>query len=216
MPRKKKRDVARSDEDKAKKRELILDATLRLISDKGYAKTTMSDVAAEAKIGRGTVYWHFESKQELVLALMVREFGRLEEMFLAAAEIPGNAAERLESMIRGTMQMLWQAGEWFKPFLSVIASGGEELDLKLVELWSALYGKYNRLVETMLEEAKADGDVRSDLDSAVVAPAIVGLLDALFIQAMFGHLPRDTERLGNSIFSLLGDGYRAREKGQPS
>ena len=45
--------------------ELILDATLRLITAKGYAKTTMSDIATAANVGRGTVYWHFPSKDEL-------------------------------------------------------------------------------------------------------------------------------------------------------
>jgi AcrR family transcriptional regulator len=48
------------------KRQAILDATLRLISQNGFHGTSMSQVAEEAKVSTGIIYHYFESKDELI------------------------------------------------------------------------------------------------------------------------------------------------------
>jgi AcrR family transcriptional regulator len=49
-------------------RDLILDAVDDLLARFGYGKMTMEDVARQVGIGKGTIYLHFPSKQELVLS----------------------------------------------------------------------------------------------------------------------------------------------------
>ena len=49
-------------------RDLILDAVDALLAKYGYGKMTMDDVARQVGIGKGTIYLHFPSKEELVLA----------------------------------------------------------------------------------------------------------------------------------------------------
>jgi AcrR family transcriptional regulator len=49
-------------------RELILDAVDVLLAKFGYGKMTVDDVAKQVGIGKGTIYLHFPSKEELVLA----------------------------------------------------------------------------------------------------------------------------------------------------
>jgi len=49
-------------------RNLILDAVDALLSKYGYGKMTIEDVAKQVGIGKGTIYLHFPSKEELVLA----------------------------------------------------------------------------------------------------------------------------------------------------
>ena len=49
-------------------RDLILDGVDVLLAKFGYKKMTMDDVARQVGIGKGTIYLHFPSKEELVLA----------------------------------------------------------------------------------------------------------------------------------------------------
>lgn len=49
-------------------KELILDAVDGLLARFGYGKMTMEDLARQVGIGKGTIYLHFPSKEELVLA----------------------------------------------------------------------------------------------------------------------------------------------------
>jgi TetR/AcrR family acrAB operon transcriptional repressor len=57
-------------------RKALLKAALTVFSRKGYAMTTLADVASEAGVTRGAIYWHFGSKAELYTALM-DEYARL-------------------------------------------------------------------------------------------------------------------------------------------
>lgn len=60
----------RSKEDAEKTRKRILASALALFAKKGYEHTTFTDIAARLKMTKGAVYWHFESKQNLLIALV--------------------------------------------------------------------------------------------------------------------------------------------------
>src|SRR5262249_16762278 len=58
-------------------RDAILDAAERLLARYGFKKTTIDDLAREAGIGKGTVYLHFPSKEEVALCTIDRIVERL-------------------------------------------------------------------------------------------------------------------------------------------
>lgn len=47
----------------------ILKAAQKIFTQKGFAKASLSDIAREANVTRGAIYWHFENKNELLAAL---------------------------------------------------------------------------------------------------------------------------------------------------
>ena len=55
-------------------RNSILDAALTLFDEQGYTQTTLSSVARKAGVTRGAIYWHFENKDEILVALTQEQF----------------------------------------------------------------------------------------------------------------------------------------------
>ncbi len=80
-------------------KDLILDAVDGLLATYGYGKMTMEDVARQVGIGKGTIYLHFPSKEELVLAHIDRiaeaVVGKMEEI----AASPDPIDRRLRRML---------------------------------------------------------------------------------------------------------------------
>ena len=77
----------------------ILDATDRLLARFGYRKMTVEDIAAEAGIGKGTIYLHFTSKEEVVLSHIDRIVDRLNGQLREIARSNATTAERLRQML---------------------------------------------------------------------------------------------------------------------
>jgi TetR/AcrR family transcriptional repressor of bet genes len=53
------------------RRQQLIAATMRVLARKGFAQTTLSDVAAEAGVSHGLVNFHFESKEKLLTATLL-------------------------------------------------------------------------------------------------------------------------------------------------
>ncbi len=80
-------------------REAILDATDEFLSRNGYKKMTVDDLAAAVGIGKGSIYLHFRSKEEVVLSHIDRIIERLKSELRKIASLEISAEERLRKML---------------------------------------------------------------------------------------------------------------------
>lgn len=84
----------------ARRREDILHAATEEFASRGFAKTDLQVVADRLKVGKGTVYRYFPSKQALFLACADRGMRRLHEHIEAAASNAGEPLQRIELALR--------------------------------------------------------------------------------------------------------------------
>jgi AcrR family transcriptional regulator len=80
-------------------RDAILDATDRLLARYGYKKMTIDDLAHEVGIGKGSIYLHFTSKEEIALSHIDRIIERLKERLHVLAAKDASIDERLCDML---------------------------------------------------------------------------------------------------------------------
>jgi AcrR family transcriptional regulator len=80
---------SKREQQREERRNQILGAALTVFSQKGFHATNVSDVAAQAGVSQGTIYWYFESKDELFHAALLSAFMNFGEDTLASlAECP--------------------------------------------------------------------------------------------------------------------------------
>lgn len=80
-------------------RDAILDATDSLLARYGYKKMTIDDLAQEVGIGKGSIYLHFSSKEEIVLSHIDRIIERLKGELEKIAKKNISPGETLEKML---------------------------------------------------------------------------------------------------------------------
>ncbi|MCK5077213.1 MAG: TetR family transcriptional regulator, partial [Calditrichia bacterium] len=61
--------MRKTKEESEKTKRLLLDTALKVFSQKGYSATRLIDIAKEAGVTRGAIYWHFNNKAELYIEL---------------------------------------------------------------------------------------------------------------------------------------------------
>ncbi|MEW5815544.1 MAG: TetR/AcrR family transcriptional regulator, partial [Spirochaetota bacterium] len=160
--------MARTEEEKALKKEIILKAALRVFARKGFHKTTMTEVAEEAQLGRGTVYWHYKSKEELFFAMFKRESaemgGYLEEI------LTGNIRplEKIKKITRLITDYYTRAGDFCKIMLNVFGEATQTLQSDTSYEIQKLYQSYHQLINAMLKEGIKEGSIKA-IDSGQAA-----------------------------------------------
>lgn len=91
--------VMRDAVQKGETKDAILDAADRMLARHGYRKMTIDGLAAEVGIGKGTIYLHFSSKEEIVLSHIDRIIERLKSRLSLIAARDLSCEERLRSML---------------------------------------------------------------------------------------------------------------------
>src|SRR3972149_6282296 len=87
-------------------RQQILDASLRLFSERGFARTTVRDIARQAGITDAAIYYHFESKRELLEALVEERGSLTSRQTLARLQTDAPLQETLHWTARGALAIM--------------------------------------------------------------------------------------------------------------
>src|SRR5260221_14427097 len=77
----------------------MLDAAARLFGNQRYHEVRMDDVAAEAGVGKGTIYRYFEDKDELYLAMLERAGDQLSERIRTGVARAATPVAKLEAFV---------------------------------------------------------------------------------------------------------------------
>lgn len=80
-------------------KEAILDATDRLLTENGYRKMTIDELARTVGIGKGSIYLHFTSKEDIALAHVDRIIERLKSRLREIAASRDSCEKRIASML---------------------------------------------------------------------------------------------------------------------
>ena len=180
MPKKAQRDSERT-------RERILASALALFAKKGYVHTTFTDIAARLKMTKGAVYWHFESKQALLMALideMLEKFRRQISELLPSGTTSFEGLSFpvvADMMVRNAVQIIGDPkGTAFFLLIHEQIQWAEASMAKVREdlMRNQRFGPWAAF-KTAIENDAREGRVRKDVDPIQVATVCVAMWDGL-------------------------------------
>jgi TetR/AcrR family acrAB operon transcriptional repressor len=166
--------VRRTKEEAQATRELILDAAERVFHQRGVSRTSLQEVAKEAGLTRGAIYWHFENKGELFQAMMERV--TLPMMARMSAVSPEDDRFPLEKIRRNTVEAFRQLVHepQVRRVFEIAMQKVEYVD-EMQEMQTRKIRGRNECMDDMsllLTKARANGQIRADVD---VSRAVIGL-----------------------------------------
>jgi AcrR family transcriptional regulator len=101
-------------------RNRILDAALELFREKGFAQTSMRDIAERAGVATGAAYYYYRSKEELVLAFYMRTDEEAREVFEDAI----TSSKKLEKRMRGLIEAKFEQFASHRALLTALLKAG--------------------------------------------------------------------------------------------
>ncbi len=151
-------------------RRKILDAAIDVFGEVGYASAAWGTIIERTGMTKGALYHHFDSKESLASAIIDEGSNTLLGAF---RNVCGSSSPALENMIHGTFTV----GNMLRS--DKMARAAEQLTRALSGFNESAARFCMGLVELLAAEARragAEGDLRSDLDPAIVSESIMGAL----------------------------------------
>jgi AcrR family transcriptional regulator len=162
--------------------ERILSAATRLFGAHRFHEVRMDDIAAEAEVGKGTLYRYFEDKEELYRAMLGRSSDRFVRRMEGIVAGRGMARARLEALVEAVIDQFDA-----EPHLLDLIQRAEVLSAAGVPFpWQEPRERMPQMVRRLFDEAAAEGDFRVR-DPDVSLWLLLGGLRAII---RFGPRPR--------------------------
>jgi AcrR family transcriptional regulator len=135
--------------DSIRNRDAILEAAAVCLEDN--PRASLADIAQAAGVGRVTLYGHFASRQDLLVALVERTMERIERE-LSSVDLSGTTWEALDALVASSWQLLHRVN---------VLRGVVEQELPDQAMHQSHDGPRSR-VEHLLARGRADGSFRTD------------------------------------------------------
>jgi AcrR family transcriptional regulator len=183
----------------------LLAAAVEVFNERGYDGTRVDDLARRLGLSKSAIYHHVRGKEELLQMALDRA---LDGLFAVAAEAEaaaagGAALPRLELLVRGSVRVLSER----LPFVTLLLRVHGTSEVERTAL--ARRRDFDDLVAALVQRAVDEGDVRPDVDPAVTARLLFGLVNSL----VEWYRPRtDTDHvvIADAVVGIAFDGIRTR------
>jgi AcrR family transcriptional regulator len=155
----------------------ILNAALEVFTEKGYSAATTSEIARKAGVAEGTIFRHFKTKKDILLATMIPIMQNmlgpgastsLQELLERNGNLP------MEEILLIILEDRQKFFEKYSPLLRVIyVEANFHPELREVLVNEVIIKSQENLLR-FLEKRQKAGDLRSDLDVWVMTRSLVG------------------------------------------
>lgn len=185
--------------DEAKRRE-ILTVAARLFARRPFHEVKLDEVAAEAGVGKGTLYCYFTSKEDLYFSIVESGFQSVvDEIRVALSQSHDSAWEQLSGIVR----QLVAFGGANPDITQIMRTASQSLEPRIRPIRAEL----SELIRAVIEHGVAAGEL---IDRQ---PALTAQYIPAFIRAARLYGPRDLpdEALADHFLHILGRGLRSRQ-----
>jgi AcrR family transcriptional regulator len=151
----------------------LLDAAVALFNERGYEATSMDELATRLGVTKSAIYHHVPSKVELLRLALDRALDALFAVTSETGSTTGPAIDRLEYVVRGSVRVLTAE----LPFVTLLLRlrGNTEVERTALQRRREFY----RIVTGLVRAAEHEGDVRTDVDPAVLSRLLFGTVNSL-------------------------------------
>ncbi len=154
---------------------LILQVAEEVLVEKGYHETSIDEIAARVGIAKGTVYLHFPSKEDLVVAILERDTQKILQGVEATLVLQSTPRAKLEALLQ------FMYGGFFNQRVQLFYSIFNHVELQrlLVEKKGCMRDTWEQVsahISSLLEEGKAAGEFDTTIPTVVMLSAFFSLL----------------------------------------
>lgn len=198
-------------EDVSDTRQRILEAAARVFARKGYAGASLDEIAADAGMTKGAIYWHFRNKQDLFFALVDKKFQRDTAPLVAAVTTVFNGKDSLtgfKELMRGVFERIQQDPDWVLLYLEVM---GQARDPELLPRLAVFQEQALAMLENLIRQLQLSGRYDTTCSPRDMALLFHVIVDGVVLANLINPGRMDVPALSDSFMTMLWQGVAPKQ-----
>ena len=184
------------------RRNQILDAARKCFIEKGYFPTRMEDVAKEAQLSKGGIYFHFEGKQQVFEALVQKEYDDSVTFLTQLSKEIGSYRELFEKLGSYYLDFFRHRPDYPRFFLVMAEMAGRDESVR--GMLVGIQKQYTQLLAQILQNGIDTGALKP-MDPEAMATLLKGILNAIEAYSAIG-VDIEMDRLMSAGMTLITGG----------
>ena len=188
------------------KRKRILDAATKVFAAQGFYNATIQDIANEAEVAHGTVYFYFESKDALLIAIFQELLGELIEYIRSEIAKESHAEAKFRRMISLQMSIIEENPDLTKLVLIELPRTGNFLSDGSIDVLD----KYIKMIAEVIREGTEQKSFKLYSSADDLAPFIYSGIQGLATVWILCGMRYSLKASAQGIADTLLEGLKAR------
>jgi AcrR family transcriptional regulator len=179
-------------------RNSILNASVKLFSERGFNAASVDDICAEAGVSKGAFYHHFKSKHDLFMALLDSWLRNIDKAIEGAGDV--SVLDALERVTEVFPYIFHSASGYLPMFLDFWLQASRD-----EELWQAAVAPYRRYHKyfTSLIQRGVDEGTFIEIDAELASRMIISTAMGLLMQSLMDPRGARWEEVARSITEVI-------------
>ncbi|MCF8063735.1 MAG: TetR family transcriptional regulator [Desulfarculaceae bacterium] len=200
----------RTNEQAQETREKILEGALNVFSEKGFSRSTLSDIAKRIGMTRGAVYWHFKDKRELLVELIEAMHEKEAELVAEKVPVVDSLGDLLDQLV--VRVELLESNQEFRKYVYFMSMQVEwATEKQIFERFRDVHARNAPLrgIGRLLESAQQRGEIRPEVDLDQVNDILVGLFIGMMRNYLAGLAMKPLRATMKPAVQAIFDSIRA-------
>lgn len=138
------------------RRQAIVEAAIRVFAQHGFDAATIDDIARMAGLSKGGLYWHFNSKDDILAAILIQLFDQELAVLQELMTAEGTVAVRLRRLVTESLVNVLQLEPLLPVMLEFYALATRHTNVR--QFLQQYYRRYHQLLANLFEQGFADGE----------------------------------------------------------
>jgi AcrR family transcriptional regulator len=186
-----------------KTKRAIFDSAIKVFSGSGYDGATMDGIAVNAGVAKGTLYYHFKSKEEIFKYIITDGMNVIMEQIQKATQAEDDSLIKLKILCGVQLRLVYENRDLFKVIMSQLW-GREIRQLEIKDVIQS----YINIIEKHLKDAMEQGVIKKS-ETSLMAYTFLGTLCSAAVYELINKENTDVENIIENLMQYILTGIKA-------
>jgi TetR/AcrR family fatty acid metabolism transcriptional regulator len=198
--------LTRKEREKLRKNQEIIEASIKVFSEKGFYEATMHDIANAVEMGVGTLYQYFKNKDDLYYNAILYKLNEFDNFYEEKLHGKNSFLEILSTIITAWVEYFGTNNDFFAIVFSEWINVKKTFARKLKQrLTNEFIEKYDEIIK-LIEKGKQAGEIKDSVNIDILSSMIFGAIQNII---HMGAMKKETitpAMVAENITSILSSG----------